>query len=108
MKLSPGTIFARGAGLLPVLAALLVSCAIDPQAGFDAAEATYANPVIDRDFPDPAVLRAADGWFYVYATQGASGGRALNRNPASSDISSASVIRSTAPVPSVVRSTVGS
>lgn len=31
--------------------------------------ATYRNPVIDADFPDPAVLRAADGFYYVYATQ---------------------------------------
>src|SRR4051812_7908991 len=30
---------------------------------------TYANPVIDADFPDPAVLRAPDGFYYVYATQ---------------------------------------
>jgi arabinan endo-1,5-alpha-L-arabinosidase len=29
----------------------------------------YSNPVLDADFPDPAVIRAADGWFYVYATQ---------------------------------------
>src|SRR4051794_2202029 len=27
------------------------------------------NPVIDADFPDPAVLRARDGFYYVYATQ---------------------------------------
>jgi arabinan endo-1,5-alpha-L-arabinosidase len=39
---------------------------------------TYRNPVIDSDFPDPAVLRAADGFHYVYATQGESGGRMLN------------------------------
>ncbi|CAA9495985.1 MAG: GH43_3 / GH43 / GH43_30 / GH43_8 / GH43_ 31 / GH43_5 / GH43_33 / GH43_9 / GH43_4 / GH43_6 / G H43_34 / GH43_10 / GH43_13 / GH43_11 / GH43_32 / GH4 3_1 / GH43_29 / GH43_12 / GH43_14 / GH43_7 [uncultured Sphingomonas sp.] len=32
--------------------------------------ATYQNPVLDTDFPDPAVIRAADGLFYVYATQG--------------------------------------
>ena len=32
------------------------------------------NPVLDSDFPDPAVLRAADGWYYVYATQGTAGG----------------------------------
>jgi arabinan endo-1,5-alpha-L-arabinosidase len=33
--------------------------------------ATYQNPVLDTDFPDPAVIRAADdGFFYVYATQG--------------------------------------
>jgi arabinan endo-1,5-alpha-L-arabinosidase len=30
----------------------------------------YTNPVLDSDFPDPAVLRAADGFFYAYATQG--------------------------------------
>jgi arabinan endo-1,5-alpha-L-arabinosidase len=36
------------------------------------------NPVIDSDFPDPAALRAADGWYYVYATQGTSGGAMHN------------------------------
>ena len=30
---------------------------------------TYVNPVLDRDFPDPAVIRAADGFYYAYATQ---------------------------------------
>ena len=29
----------------------------------------YRNPVIDRDFPDPFVIRAPDGRFYAYATQ---------------------------------------
>jgi len=29
----------------------------------------YANPVLDRDFPDPVVLPAADGTWYAYATQ---------------------------------------
>ena len=29
----------------------------------------YANPVLDRDFPDPAVLKASDGFWYAYATQ---------------------------------------
>ena len=32
--------------------------------------ARYANPVLDSDFPDPAVLRASDGFYYAYATQG--------------------------------------
>jgi arabinan endo-1,5-alpha-L-arabinosidase len=32
----------------------------------------YQNPVIDADFPDPAVIKAADGFYYVYATQGGS------------------------------------
>src|SRR4051794_60623 len=30
----------------------------------------YTNPVLDRDFPDPNVIRASDGWWYAYATQG--------------------------------------
>lgn len=28
----------------------------------------YTNPVIDRDAPDPTVIRAEDGTFYAYAT----------------------------------------
>jgi arabinan endo-1,5-alpha-L-arabinosidase len=38
----------------------------------------YRNPVLDRDFPDPAVLRAPDGWLYAYATQTWDGTRMLN------------------------------
>lgn len=38
----------------------------------------YANPVLDRDFPDPAVLRAADGNYYAYATQSEHDGRMVN------------------------------
>ncbi len=34
-----------------------------------AAERRYANPLVDEDFPDPTVLRAADGFYYAYATQ---------------------------------------
>ena len=30
--------------------------------------ATYTNPVIDRDAPDPTVIRAEDGMFYAYST----------------------------------------
>jgi arabinan endo-1,5-alpha-L-arabinosidase len=29
----------------------------------------YVNPVLDSDFPDPAVVRASDGSYYAYATQ---------------------------------------
>jgi arabinan endo-1,5-alpha-L-arabinosidase len=29
----------------------------------------YKNPVLDADFPDPAVVRASDGSYYAYATQ---------------------------------------
>lgn len=34
--------------------------------------------MLGTDFPDPAVLHAADGWFYAYATQSAIGGTMLN------------------------------
>ena len=30
---------------------------------------TYRNPVIDRSAPDPTVLRADDGTFYMYSTE---------------------------------------
>ena len=30
---------------------------------------SYANPVLDADFPDPTVIRATDGYYYAYATQ---------------------------------------
>lgn len=50
--------------ILPGLALLLLSaCATVPAT-------TYFNPVIDADFPDPAIVRGGDGQFYVYATQG--------------------------------------
>jgi arabinan endo-1,5-alpha-L-arabinosidase len=59
------------------LLALLVGCAPMSQNG-GAGVRSYINPVLDRDFPDPAVLRAEDGWFYAYATQGRAGERMLN------------------------------
>src|SRR4051812_3409784 len=31
--------------------------------------AVYVNPVLDADFPDPAVIHAPDGYYYAYATQ---------------------------------------
>src|SRR4051794_12295426 len=30
---------------------------------------TYVNPVLNADFPDPAVMQAPDGYYYAYATQ---------------------------------------
>jgi arabinan endo-1,5-alpha-L-arabinosidase len=39
---------------------------------------TYANPVLDADFPDPAVLRAPDGIYYAYATQTKHGDKWVN------------------------------
>ena len=30
---------------------------------------TYKNPVVDYSLPDPTVMKAADGYFYLYATE---------------------------------------
>lgn len=30
---------------------------------------TYKNPIIDYSLPDPSIIKAADGYFYVYATE---------------------------------------
>jgi arabinan endo-1,5-alpha-L-arabinosidase len=68
-----------GAGLFVLLG--LASCApVPPRVG-----AGYTNPVLDRDFPDPAVLRAPDGWFYAYATQTGGAGAMLNIQAARSE-----------------------
>ena len=34
-----------------------------------AGKSLYVNPVLDRDFPDPAIVHAPDGYYYVYGTQ---------------------------------------
>ena len=60
-----------GARMAALSAMLLSACATLP-------DLAYRNPVLERDFPDPAVLRAPDGWFYAYATQSADGARVLN------------------------------
>jgi arabinan endo-1,5-alpha-L-arabinosidase len=38
----------------------------------------YTNPVLDADFPDPAVILAGDGYYYAYATQTLRGGEWVN------------------------------
>ncbi|URD60735.1 glycoside hydrolase family 43 protein [Sphingomonas sp. KRR8] len=35
----------------------------------DAPKQLYLNPIIDCDFPDPAIVHAPDGYYYAYATQ---------------------------------------
>ena len=52
----------------------LGSCAAPQQIS----PAGYANPVLDADFPDPAVLKAPDGFYYAYATQTERDGKWLN------------------------------
>ena len=37
--------------------------------GVGAGVDTYADPVLDRDFPDPDVVKARNGWYYAYSTQ---------------------------------------
>ena len=34
-----------------------------------AADNSYRNPIIPRSLPDPTVIRAKDGYFYLYATE---------------------------------------
>ena len=41
----------------------IVACADSEQ------PATYQNPVINRSLPDPSVIRAQDGYYYLYATE---------------------------------------
>ncbi len=59
--------------LLPLLALAASSCATAPEPA-----ATFANPVLDSDFPDPAVLKAPDGYYYAYATQAERDGKMIN------------------------------
>lgn len=49
-----------------LISALLTVCC----SGINGTESvkTYTNPVIDRDAPDPTVIRGKDGAFYAYAT----------------------------------------
>jgi len=64
--------------LAALLALAASACSTVPEGAPRPPEADYANPVLDRDFSDPAVLRTDSGWFYAYATQAASGDRFLN------------------------------
>lgn len=38
----------------------------------------FSNPVLDVDFPDPCIMRAADNNYYAYATQGGHDGKTDN------------------------------
>lgn len=67
----------RGFFLGAMLAAFVLPGCASPGVRH-AAVANYSNPVIDADFPDPAVLKARDGYFYVYATQGGPEGAMRN------------------------------
>ena len=61
--------------LLAAAALALSSCATplgQPSAS------SFANPVLDSDFPDPAVVKAPDGFYYAYATQTQIAGKWVN------------------------------
>ncbi|OGX86207.1 hypothetical protein BEN47_01220 [Hymenobacter lapidarius] len=38
----------------------------------------YTNPVIDDNFPDPAIIRTRSGWYYAYGTQTKRAGVVIN------------------------------
>ncbi|MGI4740675.1 MAG: glycoside hydrolase family 43 protein [Janthinobacterium lividum] len=40
--------------------------------------ATYQNPVLDADFPDPSIVLAPNGYYYAYGTQTKRAGVVLN------------------------------
>jgi len=52
--------------ILLLLACFFATCATAAKAP---PARTFTNPVLDSDFPDPAVLKAPDGFYYAYATQ---------------------------------------
>lgn len=39
---------------------------------------TFANPVYNKDFPDPTVIKAADGYYYAYGTNNALDGKNIH------------------------------
>ena len=61
---------------MPALAAVALASCTTPLGQRPAA--TFANPVLDADFPDPVVIRAPDGFYYAYATQSEIGGKWVN------------------------------
>ena len=63
--------------ILAAAAFLGLSGCATPLAG-PTSSATYVNPVLDADFPDPTVIKAPDGLYYGYATQSQRNGRWIN------------------------------
>ena len=50
----------------------------DSTRAVDTRTATYVNPILDSDFPDPATILAPDGFYYAYATQTKRDGEWIN------------------------------
>ncbi len=51
------------------LASLLVYNSVRVGANDSSRTNTYRNPVVHRSLPDPTVIKADDGYFYLYATE---------------------------------------
>lgn len=46
--------------------------------GHNSPKNSYTNPVLDKNFPDPTVIEAADGYYYAYATNASINGKVIN------------------------------
>ncbi|MBO7140240.1 MAG: family 43 glycosylhydrolase, partial [Prevotella sp.] len=57
MNMLNKSMFALGLAMMTI-----VACA-------DGDQQVYQNPVINRSLPDPTVIRAQDGYYYLYATE---------------------------------------
>jgi arabinan endo-1,5-alpha-L-arabinosidase len=49
-----------------------------PDPSNQAVEGFYLNPILDEDFPDPAVILGSDGYYYGYGTQTLRDGHWIN------------------------------
>ena len=77
MLLHSQTVLPLLAGLCLMAASAMAGAAPDPPAE---TPRTYTNPVWERDFPDPFVLRWGDR-FYAYATQNSAAGFQVMESP---------------------------
>ena len=55
-------------GAYAAIACAATACSASPITGITEAKA-YRNPLIDTSLPDPTVIRAQDGCWYLYATE---------------------------------------
>ena len=68
----------RAAAVLLLLAAQACAGAKSPTRVDITPPKGYVNPVLDQDFPDPALVRTNAGVYYAYATQTVIGGVRIN------------------------------
>ena len=55
-------------GAYAAIACAATACSASPITGITEVK-TYRNPLIDTSLPDPTVIRAQDGCWYLYATE---------------------------------------